>query len=58
LFATDCKLSVVVFVPPVALLLGEGICCEETFPLGEEELLFSATTAPAPAPAATAATTT
>ena len=43
---------------PAAFRFGEGICCEEMVLPGDCELWFSATTAPAPTPAASAATTT
>ena len=56
LLATACSLSVVVFARPPALPFGDGICCEETVP-GDWEPWFSATTVPAPTPAASAATT-
>ena len=58
LFATDCSLRLVVLALPAAFRFGEGICCEETELPGDWELWFSATTAPAPTPAASAATTT
>ncbi len=58
LFATDCTLTLVVLGLPAPLRLGDGICWEETVLPGDWELWFSATTAPAPTPAASAATTT
>ena len=57
LFATECSLMLVVLALPAAFRFGDGICWEETV-LPDWELWFSATTAPAPTPAASAATTT
>jgi hypothetical protein len=47
----------VVLALPPPLPFGDGICWEETV-LPDWELWFSATTVPAPTPAASAATTT
>ena len=57
LAATACSLTFAVLAPP-ELPLGDGICCEDTLLPDVESLWVSATTVPAPAAAASAATTT
>ena len=58
LLATACSLIVVVLLPPDPPV-GEGICCDEMPEFAADvEPWLSASTVPAPIPAASAATTT
>ncbi len=58
LLATAPSLTLVVLALPAPFGFDEGICWADTVLPGDWELWFSATTAPAPTPAASAATTT